>query len=355
MSCSLKRKLEESDEEREDEGMDRKHLSVPSGPTKPTAVHQATYSLQRQKVFNLSLLKLCSTPALTDPGLERRVLITNTLRLLQEEFKQEGEALSPPLNTPPSVTLPHLPEEGREPPSGFGNSPFSTPEASLTPAYVLEEDGHVLLTLQSSGGANQPHSTSRPQNSSVVSRDSFSAALSEIEGLCPVAMTMMNSSPPLSSAATSSLSPPPFSSPGSSVGADESAGSSPSNAEGFVAESPSESSSDSSPRLSLTDPAPLSHDPPTSSACPSPFPNLLTDLAFDDFLFSDIDGFTCDFNPCGSPLGSGSVVSMVTDDLVRTLSVYGGGGNAPGPLPSNQSFKMDLNELDHIMEVLVGS
>lgn len=41
---------------------------------------------------------------------------------------------------------------------------------------------------------------------------------------------------------------------------------------------------------------------------------------------------------------------MVTaDDLVRSMSGFGATGG------QNQPFKMDLAELDHIMEVLVGS
>ncbi|KAL7857926.1 hypothetical protein AOLI_G00180280 [Acnodon oligacanthus] len=73
---------------------------------------------------------------------------------------------------------------------------------------------------------------------------------------------------------------------------------------------------------------------------------FLPELSLDDFLFSDINNFLCELNPCGPNPGlaqgssSSKVVPMVTDDLRRL---------------TNQPFNTDLNELDKIMEVLVGS
>ncbi|KAF7653531.1 hypothetical protein LDENG_00081730 [Lucifuga dentata] len=65
----------------------------------------------------------------------------------------------------------------------------------------------------------------------------------------------------------------------------------------------------------------------TTDTSPSPSGSFLTDFALDDILFTDID------------------TSMSMSGYVAA-----GGGGA-----QNQTFKMDLAELDHIMEVLVGS
>ncbi|KAL7857914.1 hypothetical protein AOLI_G00180160 [Acnodon oligacanthus] len=73
---------------------------------------------------------------------------------------------------------------------------------------------------------------------------------------------------------------------------------------------------------------------------------FLPELSLDDFLFSDINNFLCELNPCGPNPGlaqgssSSKVVPMVTDNLRRL---------------TNQPFNTDLNKLDKIMEVLVGS
>ncbi|MEQ2178382.1 SERTA domain-containing protein 2, partial [Goodea atripinnis] len=88
-------------------------------------------------------------------------------------------------------------------------------------------------------------------------------------------------------------------------------------------------------------------------------------LALDDVLFADIDTSMYDFDPCttagavGATAGGGSgslnKLSPVVnaDDLLKTLaSPYS--GSAP-QVSANQPFKIDLTELDHIMEVLVGS
>ncbi|TMS04347.1 SERTA domain-containing protein 2 [Larimichthys crocea] len=98
---------------------------------------------------------------------------------------------------------------------------------------------------------------------------------------------------------------------------------------------------------------------PSSSSSPSGF---LSDLALDDVLFADIDTSMYDFDPCttsgavGVTTGGGlaKLSPVVTaDDLLKSLaSPYSG----PSPqVSANQPFKIDLTELDHIMEVLVGS
>ncbi|XP_010861643.1 PREDICTED: SERTA domain-containing protein 2 [Bison bison bison] len=78
---------------------------------------------------------------------------------------------------------------------------------------------------------------------------------------------------------------------------------------------------------------------------------FLTDLTLDDILFADIDTSMYDFDPWTSASGTASKMSPVSaDDLLKTLAPY-----SSQPVAPSQPFKMDLTELDHIMEVLVGS
>ncbi|XP_010211181.1 PREDICTED: SERTA domain-containing protein 2 [Tinamus guttatus] len=78
---------------------------------------------------------------------------------------------------------------------------------------------------------------------------------------------------------------------------------------------------------------------------------FLTDLTLDDILFADIDTSMYDFDPCTSAAGAASKMAPVSaDELLKTLAPY-----SSQPVTPNQPFKMDLTELDHIMEVLVGS
>lgn len=102
--------------------------------------------------------------------------------------------------------------------------------------------------------------------------------------------------------------------------------------------------------------------PPRSPALPQPpvvpTGGFLTDFALDDVLFTDIDTSMYDFGPCtpqsaGTATGaSAGPTKAVADDLVvRAISGYGSGGGGH----QSQPFRIDLAELDHIMEVLVGS
>uniref|UniRef100_A0A673GJN2 SERTA domain containing 2a n=1 Tax=Sinocyclocheilus rhinocerous TaxID=307959 RepID=A0A673GJN2_9TELE len=215
----LKRKLEQEEEN----GVMKMSCPQEASP--------ACYWLQRQTVLNLSLLKLHSRPGHSEPGLARRVLITNTLRRIQD--------IPAPQSFPNGV---------------------------------------------------QSHT------------------LAEIEDLCPtVGITTLFSTETGRSLA-------------SDLNSVESRHTDPDLSE-------MNSGMDSASSLSDSAQSVFGHTP-----------SLLADFSLDDFLFTEID-----------------IVSMVTDDLVMTLAGYGNGGTSQSALPSNQTFKLDLNELDHIMEVLVGS
>ncbi|XP_066516825.1 SERTA domain-containing protein 2 [Hoplias malabaricus] len=275
MSCplGLKRKLQVEDEDDE----------VEKQP-KVAALSDAQYSLQRETVLHLSLQKLCTQ---VQTALVRRVLITNTLRLIQQ-----GPLVSAQTQR------------------GIG----ADAEGSLTPAWALEQDGELLFSLHSSVPAPSSSSAEGPS-----AKDGFSTALAEIEDLCPSLLTSDNST--CSSVTTASFTPQtnPQGSP----------------TQTHILGVPASEALDKETALS-------------SGVFDSSGSISLPELSLDDFLFSDIDNFLCELNPCGPNPGlaqgsssSSKVVSMVTDDLLRSLT--------------NQPFKTDLNELDHIMEVLVGS
>lgn len=257
MSCTgLKRTLEPEDEDKPD--TQPKMAAV-------WAESSTLYSRQRQTVLQLSLQKLCHVPSLG-----RRVLITNTLRLIQDEIGHQG-ALRP---SPPAEDIQRF-------------SQHQALEVSLTPAWVLEQDGEPDFS----------------PDSSVSPEDGFASTLAEID--------------------------------------EASAFSSPS-----LPEPDTNTIEKETPMQTICLESHLDFARPTVSHTPSPTPPFLPDLSLDDFLFSDLDNFLCELNPCTlnlspSPGSQSKVVSMVTDELVRSLT--------------NQPFKTDLNELEHIMEVLVGS
>lgn len=74
-----KRKFDEHED-----GLEGKIVSPSDGPSK------VSYTLQRQTIFNISLMKLYNHRPLTEPSLQKTVLINNMLRRIQEELKQEG-------------------------------------------------------------------------------------------------------------------------------------------------------------------------------------------------------------------------------------------------------------------------
>lgn len=284
-------------------------------PLRAGGASQASFTLQRQTVLNMSLMKLYGPRTGADLDLQRRVLINNIIRRIQDDFRQEGvgtlfftaapaATAAPP--APPSLSLLSSSLPG-----------LTALDSCLTPASLLEEDLPMFFTLPPPSSTH-PHLHHSPRSLLPPSgKDSFSSALEEIEELCPPSSSFSSSSPP---------PPPPARVLFDVIMKDE--------GRGFQeVENRSEK---------LLPPAPL---PPStidsSSSSPSAF---LTDFALDDVLFTDIDTSMYDLGPGPPPSGTPPSKIVMADDLVRSMSGA-----------QNQSFKMDLTELDHIMEVLVGS
>ncbi|XP_076845446.1 SERTA domain-containing protein 2 isoform X2 [Brachyhypopomus gauderio] len=280
--------------------------------------------VQRQVVLQLSLQKLCCSAPHAETALVRRVLIANTLRLLRDELGQQGAPLGP------SGTA----EGSRE------AEPQSRGEGTLTPAWVLEQDGEAFLSRHCNHDLSPPFVGGTPPPSSLTP-DSFSWALAEIEDLfSAAAATGDYATPPTcplsaSSPSSSSISQPEHRhplDPGSklTVPATQTSEKQTRISSGAIGPAPCEPHLDSSHHANLCSPAPFVVNHTPLSIMP-PSSSFLPDLSLDDFLFSDLDNFLCEFNPCSSNLSptpnpSPKVTSMVTDDI-----------------------------MEHIMEVLVGS
>lgn len=384
-----KRKLDE-----DEEGLEGKTLEAPAGGLVGVSLEglsKVSYTLQRQTIFNISLMKLYSQRPLGELRLERRVLINNVLRRIQDELKQEGSLR--PLLLPPSPPPDDPMDEGfREAPPSFGvlsaggsqpsalltqvtppppslpsPHPAVTPscqashrlEACLTPASLLEEDG-----TPSPPTPPMSPSPGRHVSPGVLVPDSPLLPLRDMESVLSIDRTRT-----AANSTTTATSPAPTQPPQSvprptgSLRDSKTVAVKTEAAAVFLVESRSAELRQTDPPpahtpASLEDICPAALSSPTSSS-PSGF---LSDLALDDVLFADIDTSMYDFDPCvtagsvgvttGGSLTKLSPV-MNTDDLLKSLaSPYS--GSAP-QVSVSQPFKIDLTELDHIMEVLVGS
>lgn len=347
-----KRKLDE-----DEAGLEGKALEA--GAAAAEGLSKVSYTLQRQTIFNISLMKLYATRP-GEPSLQRRVLINNMLRRIQDELKQDGTLR--PLVLPPSPPPDDPLDEGyRQAPPAFGvlaqpqpsallmgpppplsphplgpSPPLLPPppncpvEACLTPASLLEDD-----------------------NMESMENATFSIAAPPTPPVSPRPARLQPAEPPIARTLAANTPAPTVSTSREHRAKPEAAG---------VLQA----------ELRLLDPSSgsggLPSDPPSAAAAaPSGF---LSDLALDDVLFADIDTSMYDFDPCttttsaSSTTGGAAVLSsgggitkmapvVTADDLIKSLaSPYSG----PAPQVSpNQPFKIDLTELDHIMEVLVGS
>ncbi|XP_053192735.1 SERTA domain-containing protein 2-like [Scomber japonicus] len=322
----VKRKLDEDEDGLEE---DRRPPGV-------VGVSQASFTLQRQTVLNMSLMKLYGPRMGADLNLQRRVLINNIIHRIHDDFRQEGGigALFFSAATPAAAALEDANYRQPPPPSSsfsILSSSLSALDSCLTPASLLEEDLPMFFTLPPSSPGHHHHHhhlhhSPRLPPPSPSPKDSFSSALEEIEELCPSSSSGSPSSPP------------------SRVLFD------------VVMKEEGRGFQEMETRLEKPPPPPpLPPLPPsTTDTSPSSPGAFLTDFALDDVLFTDIDTSMYDLGPCPPPPGAPPTKMspvVMADDLVRSMSGFGSAGAGT----QNQPFKMDLAELDHIMEVLVGS
>ncbi|KAG7262766.1 hypothetical protein CRUP_005330 [Coryphaenoides rupestris] len=392
-----KRKLDQED----DEGLEGQALAPPVAPGAavgpglrwPEGPSKVSYTLQRQTIFNISLMKLMyshrSPPA--EPRLERRVLINNMLRRIQEELKQEG-ALRPPLLLLPPSPPPDDPmdESFREaPPTAAAAMGPATPApatpAPATPAPATPAPAPVTPAPAAQPSAQQqplalppslapppplPPHTATPASPPPTSPAPMEACLTPASLLedndvafCTLALPTLPLSPPPT---------PPNCQPASPLLLPTRGPPASSHAAGFFPPAPASlglqdrgSQGGGGGRLAcrrrcrrpcqrrLRRGIARSHPYPPAPPSPSGF---LSDLALEDILFADIDTSMYDFDTCTTAGAVSAKLSpaVTADDLLKSLaSPY---AVAPAPqVPANQPFKIDLTELDHIMEVLVGS
>ncbi|CAJ1052874.1 SERTA domain-containing protein 2-like [Xyrichtys novacula] len=317
----VKRKLGEGEDGLE-EGL--RPLAAAAGVMSP-----ASFTLQRQTVLNMSLMKLYHPRLSTDLRLQRRVLINNIIRRIHDDLRQEGGLSALFFSTGPAVSAVREARQAPSPPPTFSIlssslSGLTALDSCLTPDSLLEEDLPMFFTLPPSSSSSQhlhlhhsPRPPPPPPPPSPSPKDSFSSALEDIEELCPSSLA---SRPP---------SPPPARETFDVIMKEE------------EAEKEEKGWDLREAEKRLEKPPPLL-PPPTPSSTSS----FLTDFTLDDTLFTDIDTSMYDLGPCTPP--SGAPPTKMSPVVMSGYGAAGGGGQNP-------PFKMDLAELDHIMEVLVGS
>uniref|UniRef100_A0AAY5EF01 SERTA domain-containing protein n=1 Tax=Electrophorus electricus TaxID=8005 RepID=A0AAY5EF01_ELEEL len=226
--------------------------------------------VQRQAVLQLSLQKLCCFPPHAETALVRRVLIANTLRLLRDELGQQG-------------ALPEAPGLSEAVEGSRREEPLSQGEGSLTPAWVLEQDGEDLFSAVTAMGGLCPAACLPSCSSSSVPQHEPQHTGSRID--VPAAETSQKESQVHTGTTGPTLCEPHM---------------------------------DSSHHTHFCSPTPLSVVPSPSSS------SFLPDLSLDDFLVSDLDNFLCEFNACGSnlsptPSSTPKLFPMGTDDIMEHI------------------------------------
>ncbi|XP_014807077.1 PREDICTED: SERTA domain-containing protein 2-like [Calidris pugnax] len=254
-----------------------------------------SYPLKRQLVLNMCLTKLQTYKMLVEPNLHRSVLIANTVRQIQEEMRQESN--QQPISVCPGVT-----------PS--------------SPSYApgMESSG---ISLQLPSGVGQQESNccdlravEDPIENSllIVSDDDMSSAISSIlKDLDFV----------------EDISPPTCLVP----------------------------TGDDQPKFPESASLKLEDDRQDLKGAECVFGSFeisnstsyLKDLAIDD-IFEDIDTSMYDSDFCCPPLTPPRPPSLAAEEPLKTFPSCN--SSSAGNM---QICRTDLSELDHIMEILVGS
>nr|XP_057932709.1 cell division cycle-associated protein 4 [Doryrhamphus excisus]XP_057932710.1 cell division cycle-associated protein 4 [Doryrhamphus excisus]XP_057932711.1 cell division cycle-associated protein 4 [Doryrhamphus excisus]XP_057932712.1 cell division cycle-associated protein 4 [Doryrhamphus excisus] len=289
-----------------DSGEDVVSSGGEQGPV--TRTPSPSYSLQRQSLLDMSLIKLQLCHMLVEPNLCRSVLIANTVRQIQEEMTQDGtwqimtQALAAAQCPSDRLVATEVLCRQSDPASQAGQSPKPYPVVGLDEGYHSEE---VVMEGD-------------------VDKEVMSA-------LSPI-------SPQLS---TASYLAGPFGM-GPCWEDQEEDGECEEDEEDDIEDCVSEgeegerSEADSRSGEQVFGTFEIKHPPP-----PPPDPAL-------EELFSDVDPSYYELDTVLT--GMQSAPKMGPYDLLESLSSHG----SPS-LSSSASCRSDLNELDHIMEIIVGS
>lgn len=284
---------------------------VPTASSVAARTLSSSYSLQRQSLLDMSLIKLQLCHMLVEPNLCRSVLIANTVRQIQEEMTQDGtwqimtQALA----------------------------------ASQCPADRLVATEVLCRQTDSAAQAGQS-----PKPFSVVGlEEGYHSEEVVMEGdvETDVRMSSLSSvSPQLSSA--SYLAGPFGMGPCWEEEEEE---------DGDCEEDEEEDSEECVSEGEEGDQDHLNADSRTGEQVFGTFeikhPAPPPDPALEE-LFSDVDPSYYDLDTVLT--GMQSSPKMGPYDLLESLSSHG-----PTALASSSSCRSDLNELDHIMEIIVGS
>ncbi|KAM4625535.1 cell division cycle-associated protein 4 isoform 2-T3 [Polymixia lowei] len=285
----------------------------PLGPSVAARTLSSSYSLQRQSLLDMSLIKLQLCHMLVEPNLCRSVLIANTVRQIQEEMTQDGtwqimtQALAAAQCPADRLVATEVLCRQTDAAAQAGQSPKPYPVVGLEEGYHAEE---VVM---------------------------------EGEGETEVTMSTLSTvSPQLSSA--SYLAGPFGMGPCWEEEEEDEDGE-------CEEEEEEEDSEECASEGEEADRDHLTGESRTAEQVFGTFeikhPTPTPDPALEE-LFSDVDASYYDLDTVLT--GMQSTPKMGPYDLLESLSSHG-----PTPLSSSASCRSDLNELDHIMEIIVGS
>lgn len=298
-----KRKFSDSGEEPVSSG----NQGPPAASSVAARTLSSSYSLQRQSLLDMSLIKLQLCHMLVEPNLCRSVLIANTVRQIQEEMTQDGtwqimtQALA----------------------------------AAQCPADRLVAT--EVLCRQTDAAAQVGQS---PKPFSVVGlEEGYHSEEVVMEGDVETEVTMSTLSPVSPQMSSASYLAGPFGmgpcwEEEEECEEDEEEDSEECASEGEEGER-DHMSADSRTGDQVFGTFEIKHP------APPPDPAL-------EELFSDVDPSYYDLDTVLT--GMQSAPKMGPYDLLESLSSHG-----PTTLSSSSSCRSDLNELDHIMEIIVGS
>ncbi|XP_017158085.1 cell division cycle-associated protein 4 [Poecilia reticulata] len=293
-------------------GGDQGPSAAPAPSPSPAAARtlSSSYSLQRQSLLDMSLIKLQLCHMLVEPNLCRSVLIANTVRQIQEEMTQDGtwQIMTQAL------------------------AAAQCPADRLVATEVLCRQTEAAAQASQSPKPFSVSGLEEGYHSEEVVMDGDAEAEVAMSSLSPV-------SPQLSSA---SYLAGPFGM-GPCWEDDEE--------DGDCDEDEEEDSEECASEGEDAERHHLRADSRTGEQVFGTFeikhPAPPSDPALEE-LFSDVDPSYYDLDTVLT--GMQSTPKMGPYDLLESLSSHG-----PTALSSSTTCRSDLNELDHIMEIIVGS